>query len=231
MTYNWLKKPRRYHLARKENGPCEYNMLNMIYKTYYPGFRRLFQALLINFFAPMLSGLFNWAKKLIPHQPFNLSSNLLGRDPSPALPGFWSPISGTKNSWSKPPWNVFSEPLRSKRVPSSFSWSMIHWPKRPERRSLDAAGIKIMPIIWPTSSDINGSFRPCCIKTFFFPFGPTSTTLKAARAVDGFIPKWLWSKGSWENFNSLSLARSISWRTLGIGPRTWPKPVVNRGII
>ena len=73
-------------------------MLKTISKTYYPGFQRLFQALLLNFFVPMLSGLSNWVRRLILPPPFNPLSNLLGRDPSPVLLDFWLIMSGTKNN-------------------------------------------------------------------------------------------------------------------------------------
>src|SRR5271169_984230 len=149
-----------YHLARKENRPCESKMLKTISKTYYPGFRRLFQALLLNFFVPMLSGLSNWVRRPIPPPPFKLLSNLPGRDPSPVLLDFWRIMSGTKKTWLGWRCNTFLKPFRSNPTPFSFLWSMTPCRRRREKRYPDADGIKIMPVTWPMSLDINGSFRP-----------------------------------------------------------------------
>jgi hypothetical protein len=94
-----------------------------------------------------------------------------------------------------------------------------------------ADGIKIMPITWPMSLAINGSFRLCFIRTSSFPFGPTSTIRKGPKDVDGFKPKWRGSKRSWENFNSPYPVRFIFWPMPGIGLKTWLKFAVNRGVI
>ena len=64
--------------------------------------------------------------------------------------------------------------------------------EKTEKRSPGADGIKIMPTRWPMSLAINGSFRPCSIKTSSFPFGPNSIIPKAPKDVDGFKPKWPW---------------------------------------
>jgi len=206
-------------------------MPNKILRSYYPGFQRLFQALLLNFFVPMLSGLFNWARKPIHLQPSNLLFNRPGGDPWPVLLDFCPPMSGTKTSWLGQPWNTSLGPLRLKPAPFFFFWSMILWLKKQGKRSPGADGTRIMPTNWPMSLVINGFFRPCYIKISSSPFGPSCIIPRALKDVDGFRPKWPWSKNSCVNFISLYPAKFISWPIPGIGLRIWRKPVAKRGII
>ena len=100
------KKPLSYQLARKENCLCEWKMLKTILKTYYPGFQRPFQVLLLSFFVPMFSALSSWVGKLILPPPFNPLSDRPGKGRSPALPGSWPIMSGTRRNWLEWLWSV-----------------------------------------------------------------------------------------------------------------------------
>src|SRR4030066_229087 len=200
-------------------------MPNKISKNYYPASQKFFQDLLSKF-SPLLSlVLSNWVKRLIPPRWFSPLPIPFCTALSPASRDSWDKTSGPSKRLQKLLWSSSFIPCESKPTLSCFLSLMIPLLKRVARRFRDALGTKIMLKTWPMFLVTNGYFRPCFIKIFSCPFGPSSIIPKERRAVHAFRPRLRWPKGLSKDSDFLFLVNSMCWRIVGTGPKPWPTSV------